>query len=82
MIKNFHKYQKRRSIFPHEFNGNKIDNSTIIELLENANTAPSHKLTQPWFFKIFSGKSKKKLANELIANHHPHSELFNKTTSY
>ena len=70
--------KKRRSIFPHEFNGKKIDNATIIELLENSNTAPSHKLTQPWFFKIFSGKSKKKLADELTANHHPKSELFNK----
>jgi len=71
------KIKKRRSIFPHEFNSKKIDDSIIISLLETANTAPSHKLTQPWFFKIFSGKSKKKLADELISNHHPHSELFN-----
>jgi len=74
------KIKKRRSIFPHQFNGKKIDKTTILSLLESANKAPSHKLTQPWFFKIFSEKSKLKLANALIANHHLKSELFNKKT--
>ena len=58
--------KKRRSIFPHQFNGKEIDKKIIIELLKNANTAPSHKLTQPWFFKIFSRLSKTKLAEELL----------------
>ena len=74
------KIKQRRSIFPHQFNGKMIDKKTILALLESANKAPSHKLTQPWFFKIFSEKSKKKLANELIKNHHSKSELFNKKT--
>ena len=35
-----------------------IKNSFINILLENANHAPSHKLTQPWFFKVYKGESK------------------------
>lgn len=58
--------KKRRSIFPNQFNGEEIEKQIIIELLKNANTAPSHKLTQPWFFKVFSKSSKIHLAQELI----------------
>ena len=56
----------RKSIFPSQFNGKEIEQETILKLLKNANTAPSHKLTQPWFFKIFSRSSKQRLAKELI----------------
>ena len=38
----------------------------IIELLENANYAPTHKMTQPWMFKLFCDKSKTKLLEEII----------------
>lgn len=56
----------RKSVFPSQFNGKEIEKNTILELLKNANTAPSHKLTQPWFFKVFSRSSKTRLAKELI----------------
>ena len=59
--------RKRRSVFPAEFNGNTIDKETILEILKNANTAPTHKLTQPWLFKVFSGKSKINLGDKLIS---------------
>ena len=58
--------KKRKSIYPKQFNGKQIPKKIVIELLENANTAPTHKMTQPWFFKVFSNKSKMQLANELI----------------
>ena len=58
--------KKRKSIYPKQFNGEQIPKKIVIELLENANTAPTHKMTQPWFFKVFSNKSKMQLANELI----------------
>jgi CRISPR/Cas system CSM-associated protein Csm2 small subunit len=47
------------------FTGKKIDKKIIEKALENSNFAPSHKLTQPWLFKIFSGVSKKKLAEKM-----------------
>jgi len=70
--------KKRRSIFPKQFNGNEISKNTVLEILKNANTAPSHKLTQPWFFKIFTKSGKKKLANEIIQLKQQHSDIFKK----
>ena len=60
--------QSRKSIYPNEFNGNIIEEDVIIQLLENANYAPTHKMTQPWIFKIFCNDSKKKLLDEIIKN--------------
>ena len=54
--------RNRRSVYPNQFNGKTVSNEVIIELLLNANTAPTHRMTQPWFFKVFSEKSKLKLA--------------------
>ena len=58
--------RERRSVFPIQFNGEIINNSIIKEIVFNANTAPTHKITQPWLFKIFSSQSKKKLADEIL----------------
>ena len=61
--------QSRKSIYPNEFNGEQIEENVIVQLLENANYAPSHKMTQPWRFKIFCGdSSKKKLLKEIVKN--------------
>lgn len=58
--------RERRSVFPIQFNGEIVDDSIIKEILINANTAPTHKLTQPWLYKIFSSSSKLDLANEVL----------------
>jgi nitroreductase len=53
----------RRSVFPDQFlPGKTIPDEIIQQLLENANQAPTHKLTQPWRFIVFSGKGLEKLA--------------------
>lgn len=54
--------RNRRSIYPKQFTGAPIDDQVIEDLLENANWAPSHKLTQPWRFKVFKGKGIEQLA--------------------
>ena len=59
------KISKRKTIYPNQFTGKKIPKKTIEKLLNVANTAPSHKLTQPWFFKVFSGTSKYDLAQSV-----------------
>lgn len=56
---------KRRSIFPSHYNNKTVSNHFINELLENANMAPSHKLTQPWRFKVLQNNAKDDLANFL-----------------
>ena len=73
----------RRSTYPVQFTGEKIPKKFVMELLKNANTAPTHKMTQPWFFKVFSDTSKKYLANELIqiqniTNNELKEKLYNK----
>jgi nitroreductase len=58
----------RRSIFPKQFEqGRTIPDSIIWQALENANWAPSHKLTEPWRFTVFSGNGLQKLAEESAA---------------
>lgn len=53
----------RRSTKPRYFNGQKIDNSLVWQILENANWSPTHGLTQPWRFKVFTDSGLEKLAN-------------------
>ena len=44
------------------FSEDKIDDRIIHLLLENANWAPTHGLTQPWKFTVFAGAGSKRLA--------------------
>ena len=58
--------QKRKTVYPSSYSKKSIDNLIITQILENANMAPSHRLTQPWFFKIYKGISREKLAMEMV----------------
>lgn len=55
----------RRSIFPASYIDQAIPDEVIKELLTYANYAPSHKLTQPWFFTVFKGEGLLGLADQL-----------------
>ncbi|MGF1635968.1 MAG: nitroreductase [Cyclobacteriaceae bacterium] len=55
--------RSRRSIYPPVYTGEVIAREKIELLLENANYAPTHKLTQPWRFTVFSGEGLKKLGD-------------------
>lgn len=54
--------RKRRSVFVDQFSGAKVDDTVVDQLLENANWAPNHKLTEPWRFVVYTGDGLKKLA--------------------
>ena len=54
--------QSRRSTKPRLFNGNKIEDKIIWQILENANWAPNHGLTQPWRYHVFCSSGLDKLA--------------------
>jgi nitroreductase len=55
--------QNRRSIYPYQFEkGKEIQDEVIWQILENANRAPTHKLTEPWRFKVFNGEGLKHFA--------------------
>ena len=53
----------RRSTKPRLLNGKKIDDKVVWQILENANWAPNHGLTQPWKYKVFTKSGLEKLAN-------------------
>lgn len=57
-----HLIRSRRSVFPKDYTGEKVKRDVITQMLENARWAPSHKLTEPWRFVVFSGDGLKKLA--------------------
>jgi nitroreductase len=52
----------RRSVFQNQYTGEKVDDAIVKQMLENANWAPTHKLTEPWRFVVFTGDGLKKLA--------------------
>ncbi|MBO9634997.1 MAG: nitroreductase [Chitinophagaceae bacterium] len=56
--------RQRRSVFTSQFEpGKTIPDEIILQLLENANQAPNHKLTEPWRFTVFSGNGLQTLAD-------------------
>jgi nitroreductase len=55
--------EKRRSVFPKDYSGEKVDDAIIRQMLENANWAPTHKYTEPWRFIVYTGEGRKKLAD-------------------
>ncbi len=61
--------KNRRSIFPKSYLQEPIENEVLLRLLECANQAPTHKLTEPWRFKIFKGAGLKRLADEMVSEY-------------
>ena len=56
--------QNRRSVYPYQFEKGKIIADEVIwQILENANRAPTHKLTEPWRFIVFTGDGLQHFAN-------------------
>ena len=64
----------RRSVYPVQYSGEMVPRPIIEEMLENANWAPTHKLTEPWRFMVFSGDGLKKLAGFM-------ADLYKKVTT-
>ena len=45
--------KKRRTTPPEDFNGKKVDHQIVQEMLDAANWAPNHGLTEPWRFIVY-----------------------------
>lgn len=61
--------KERRAMYPPLYIEKEISNDTILEILENANWAPTHKKTEPWRFKIFKEDRLKDLS-EYLGNYY------------
>lgn len=58
--------EKRRSVFPKQYNDEPILKEELDKVLSAANWAPNHKKTEPWRFKVLQGDSKLKLGEFLV----------------
>ena len=68
MENNFNEIIKKRRATPPRFLARtEIPKEVIQQLLENANWAPTHKNTEPWRFKVYSGESKHKLSTNIYS---------------
>ncbi|HEA29430.1 MAG TPA: nitroreductase [Leeuwenhoekiella sp.] len=56
----------RRSVFPEQFTAQPVDKKDIEEILTMANWAPTHKRTEPWRFKVATGRAKDELAEFFV----------------
>lgn len=55
--------QQRRSIFPSDYTGGKIDKAHMDQIIESSRWAPNHKKTQPWQYKVVQADGLNKLGN-------------------
>ena len=73
--------QSRRSIFPANYISEPLPNEVIEEIIESANYAPSHKLTEPWRFTVCVGAGKLRLGQvmaDLYKAHTPEEKFLQK----
>ena len=61
--------RNRLSIFPPSFTDLPVSRQDIERMLEAANYAPTHKLTQPWRFIVLTGEARNNLAKCLLSDY-------------
>ena len=61
-------FQTRRSIKPAAMDASReVPRDVLLEILSDAHAAPTHGLTQPWRFHVFTGSARARLADGLQA---------------
>lgn len=66
--------RSRKSIYPPKFNGEKVAQKDLEQILQAAVYAPNHKKTEPWRFIVFREKAKAELGQKI-------AELYKEKTS-
>lgn len=69
--------KKRRSVFISQFTGERVKDDIILQMLENANWAPTHRFTEPWRFKVFVDEGRQRLADFQSEMYKKHTQLNN-----
>ena len=59
----------RRTVIPEMYSNRKVQREQLETILNNAIWAPTHGLTQPWTFTVFTGDGLKKLSDFLAASY-------------
>ncbi|WP_276368304.1 nitroreductase [Chryseolinea sp. H1M3-3] len=66
--------ERRRSVYQQQYTGERVSDAIVNQMLKNANWAPTHKLTEPWRFVVFTGDGLLRLAQF-------QAEVYKKVTS-
>lgn len=61
--------RRRRTIKPADMSDKPVENRHLAAILENANWAPTHGMTEPWRFFVFTGEARRRLADFLQATY-------------
>lgn len=61
--------RRRRTVKPKAFSDQPIPRAIMDEILENANWAPTHGMTEPWRFSVFTGDARHGLAEFLASTY-------------
>ncbi len=64
-----HNIRNRRTVKPKLMTDRPVPDAIINEMLENANWAPTHDMTQPWRFTVFTGDARREVAELLAATY-------------
>ncbi len=62
--------RQRRTIYPKDYSPREVHREIIEKVLTNASWAPTHGMTQPWRFTVFTGEARKGLSDWLAAEYH------------
>ncbi|MBK8497466.1 MAG: nitroreductase [Flavobacteriales bacterium] len=65
--------RSRRTIYPKDYTDRVVHREMVERVLTNATFAPTHGMTQPWRFTVYSGSARERLARFL-------GELYTNTT--
>ena len=57
--------QQRRSVKPSEFSEKRVSDEVVWQMLSNANWAPTHGMTEPWRFFVYTDAAKLTLGQRL-----------------
>lgn len=68
--------RNRRAVFADQFNGEPISRETLVEILEAARWAPTHRRTEPWRFKVIQGEKLEELGAFLAEKYQQTAEKF------
>lgn len=55
--------RRRRTIKPADMSDRAVDPNLLAAILENGNWAPTHGMTEPWRFFVFTGEGRQRLAD-------------------
>lgn len=61
--------RRRRTLKPKQMDDREISREIIDQILENANWAPTHGMTEPWRFTVFTGDARRQLGEFLSATY-------------